>query len=241
MTDKIITNGFILAAGLGKRMRPYTDHMPKPMVPVCGKPVIDWCLDKMAAAGVTHVTVNLFYLPEVLAAHLKARQDPVITLSWETDLLDTGGGLKNALATMKGEAFYAINGDAFWIDAPGSADALTMMRDVWDDTRMDILLLLEPVERMVLTKGVGDYRIEPDGRATRARNKDGTHMFTGLRICHPRIFDGAPDGAFPFLSLMDAAETAGRLHAVVNPGAWHHISTPEELERVSREAVIPTP
>lgn len=241
MTDKMITRGFILAAGLGKRMRPYTDHMPKPMVPVCGKTVIDWCLDKMAGAGVTHVTVNLFYLPEVLAQHLKGRQNPVITLSWESDLLDTGGGLKNALATMQGDAFYAINGDAFWIDAPGSIDALTLMRNTWDDARMDILLLLEPVDRMVLTNGVGDYRIEPDGRATRARNKDGTHMFTGLRICHPRIFEGAPDGPFPFLSLMDAAEKAGRLKAVVNPGVWHHISTPEELERVSREAVIPAP
>lgn len=230
--SKKIKRGFVLAAGLGKRLRPYTDHMPKPMVPVCGKPVIDWILDHLEKAGVTNVTVNLFHMADILSAHLQQRKSPAITLSYEDELLDTGGGVKKALSTMNGEDFYIINGDAFWFDKPGE-EALIRLAQAWDPDKMDVLLLVQPVERMTLTRGVGDYDLAPDGRATRRKDQKGTHMFAGVRVCSPRMFDGTPDGAFPYLKLIDDAEAKGRLYTVVHTSDWHHISTPEELDRVN--------
>lgn len=224
---------FILAAGMGARLRPYTDKCPKPMVPVNGKPIIDYALDKLLVVNIDNVTVNLHYLGDVLEEHLSSRVRPAITLSREESLLDTGGGMKKALSTMGGKPFYALNGDALWTDGP--QPALARLATVWDSRRMDLLLLLQPVGRMVLTRGVGDYDIMPDGRAVRSKDKTGTHMWTSLRICHPRLFENTPDEPFSFLELMDKAEAAGRLYALEHDADWHHINTPEELESVEEQ------
>ncbi len=233
---KKINYAFVLAAGLGKRLRPYTDTLPKPMVPVAGRPVIDWILDHLAAIGVENVTVNLHHMADILEAHLKPRTKPRVTLSHETELLETGGGIKKALPTMQGEDFFIINGDAFWFDGPDKT-ALQRVADAWDPTKMDILLMLQPVNKMALTKGVGDYSIADDGRITRQKDLNGTHMFAGIRVCKPMMFDDTPEGPFSFLQLMDKAEQSGRLYAVVHDGDWHHISTPEELDRVNAASV----
>ncbi len=216
---------------MGSRLRPYTDTMPKPMVKVHGKPIIDHIIDKLVSSGITHVTINLYYLGNIIRDHLSKRDDITITFSEESELLETGGGLKKALHTMpKDEPFFIINGDAFWEE--DNSDILSQLSNSWNDNDMDVLLALQPVEKMLLTKGVGDYSLD-NQQATRSHTQDGDLMFAGIRLCHQRIFEGSPDGAFSFLQLMDKAEENKRLYGVKFQGEWHHISTPEELDRVN--------
>lgn len=231
---------FILAAGLGTRLRPYTDQCPKPMVRVGGQSLIARALDRLRAAGVREVVVNLHYLAPVLKTHLEEyleetrKSDPGFALhfSFEPELLDTGGGVKNALAYFEGDTpFYVIAGDSLWEDAPGH-DTLLRLAESWDGETMDILTLLQPLEAMKLTGGVGDYDLNEIGLPERRPDKGGRYMWTNIRLNHPRIYRDAPEGAFSFLALMDRAERQGRLHALVHEGAWHHISTPGDLERV---------
>ena len=223
---------FILAAGLGTRLRPYTDTLPKPMVPVNGQPIIGYILDQLVKAGVQSVTVNTHHKAEVLRDYLATRTDIPIHESFEDILLETGGGAKKALPTLGGAPFYMINGDAFCVDGPSGSALLNLAR-AYDESKMDILLLLQPVECMTLTQGVGDYDLTADNRPVRNKYKQGKYMFAGIRICHPRIFENTPDGAFPFLFLMDTAEKEGRLFAHIHDGDWHHISTPEDLDNVN--------
>ena len=224
-------HAFILAAGMGSRLRPYTDTMPKPLVTVAGAPIIDHILDKLVNAGITHVTINLHYMGDILKEHLSDRADIHITLSEEAGLLDTGGGVKNALSTLGDEPFFIINGDAFWSE--GETDIFSRLSSQWQDDNMDILLALQPIERVTLTKGVGDYLLSDQGHASRDTSQNGSMMFAGIRLCHPRIFKNTPDTAFSFLELMDKAESNNRLYGIEHLGDWHHISTPEELDRVN--------
>ncbi len=223
--------GFVLAAGKGTRLRPYTDTMPKPMVPIAGKSIIHRTLEKLEREGVSRVIVNLHHLAPVLEAHLMSIKKPQIILSHENDLLETGGGVKKALPDIGPDPFYLINGDALWDEAEHGS-ALSRLAAAWNDNTMDILLLLQPVGAMDLTDAVGDYDVAPDSRAIRNLQKNGRYMFAGVRIVHPRIFDGTQEGAFSFLSLMDRAQQKGRLYAIVHEGGWYHISTPEDLESV---------
>lgn len=222
---------FLLAAGKGTRLRPHTDTVPKPMVPVTGRSIIHRTLEKLNAAGVKEVVINLHHLAPVLEAHLAKVQHPKIVLSPEPELLETGGGVKKALQHFNGQPFYMINGDALWSDS-GDQTALKRLAEKWDPAKMDLLLLLQPIRNMKLTDGVGDYSLVADGKAVRRADKSGDLMFAGIRIVSPSLWDGTPDGAFSFLSLMDKAEAAGRLYGILHEGEWHHISTPEELARV---------
>lgn len=227
MTTDAPDHAFVLAAGLGTRLRPYTDTLPKPLVPVNGRPLLDYIFDHLKAAGVTDITVNLHHKPEPLREFLATRPDLRLTQSFEEELLDTGGGVKKALASLGPKPFYIINGDAFWL-----GDALKDLSGAFDPGHMDILLLLQPVSRMALTEGVGDYDLSSDGRAIRNKDKTGTHMFAGVRLCKPEIFAGTPEGKFSFLSLLDQAEAKGRLFGLEHAGDWHHISTPADLQAV---------
>lgn len=233
MKTQSMDHAFILAAGEGRRLRPYTDHCPKPMVKLNGKSIIDHTIDKLVAVGVRSITVNLHYMADMLAEHLSKRTDVQFNLSFEDSLLDTGGGLANALHTMNDSPFYIISGDAFWIDRE-DAPSLQILSDNWDSKTTDLSLLLQPIETMSLTHGIGDYRFDSDGKPQRTADKSGTHMFTSIRIAHPRLFDNCPQGAFSFLQLMDKAESEGRLQGIEHKGLWHHISTPEEFKRVEK-------
>lgn len=228
--NKKPTKAFILAAGKGTRLRPHTDTMPKPMVDIAGTSIIRRTIAKLAEAGVTEIVVNLHHLGDVLEEHLYKINKPKIIFSREDDLLETGGGIKKALYHFGSEPFYIINGDALWDE--GKIPALDKLAHNWND-EMDILLLLQPTRRMDLTGAVGDYHLAENGIATRAKDKNGDHMFAGIRIAHPRIFEGSPDGAFSFLSLMDKAEEAGKLYGLIHSGNWYHISTPEDLQSVN--------
>jgi MurNAc alpha-1-phosphate uridylyltransferase len=231
-TDNNITPGFILCAGFGTRMRPLTDSMPKPMVPVHGKPMIDHVLDSFAAQGINRVVINTHYLGDVLKDHLKARKDVTIALSHEDEILDTGGGIVNALPLLEDGAFYVSSGDSYLQDGEGEP-ALSRMEAAWDPEKMDILILLQPTAYMILTHGVGDYDLDKDGRAIRSLDQSGAYMFTSLRINAPSIFDAAPRGPFSYLQLLDKAQARGRLYGIVHDGQWHHISTPEDVARVN--------
>lgn len=228
----VIDKAFILAAGIGTRLRPYTDHCPKPLVKVGSKPIIDHIIDRMVEAGVKTIGINLHYKAEMLRAHLSARTDVQIIFFEETELLDTGGGILNALPLFKNMPFYVSSGDSLWIDRPSETKALERLAKTWNESQTDLSLLLQPIENMHLTQGVGDYKYDRSGMPVRALNKDGDYMFTSVRVCHPRLFDDCKIPVFSFLELMDKAQKEGRLSACIHSGDWHHISTPHELETV---------
>lgn len=233
MPATIPDKAFILAAGLGTRLRPLTDDRPKPMVSVLGKPMIDHTLEALKAVGVKSCIVNTHYKADVLHDHLKGRTAPEIILSHEQELLNTGGGIAKMISEFNAP-FYIINGDSFWEDTNGNT--LELIAQHWNPEKMDILMLLQPVSSMKLTKGVGDYDLDSEGRATRSLSQTGTAMFTSIRINHPRIFESRKTGAqaepFSYLALMDEAQQKGRLYGILNPGQWHHISTPEDVRSV---------
>lgn len=228
MPDK----AFILAAGKGTRLRPYTDTIPKPMVEIAGSSIIKRIIEKLAVEDVTEIIVNTHHLADVMEAHLAEVKTPRITISRETELLESGGAVKKALLHFGDTPFFIINGDALW-DEEENTTALKKLAKAWDGSKMDILLLLQPIDKHHLTDFVGDYHLASDGMATRSHDKNGQYMFAGIRIAHPRIFEESPDGAFSFLELMDKAESKNRLYAVPHDGNWYHISTPEDLESVN--------
>lgn len=228
----MFTKAFILAAGMGSRLRPYTDTLPKPMVPVDGRAIVDHTLDHLVRAGITDVAMNLHYRADILRDHLRGRTAPAIAFSEEDSLLDTGGGIKNALGMMGDKPFFCFSGDTLWEDGPGG-DTLHRLAAAWDDDTMDLLLLLQPVEKMTLTPPSCDYDIDDTGRPVRSRAKTGKFFWPSIRIIHPRLFDHTPDGPFSFLELMDRAESQGRLAALEHDGICHHITTPDDLDRVN--------
>ncbi len=223
-------HAFILAAGQGTRLRPYTDTVPKPLVSINDRPLLDYTIDKLKKSGIQNLTINAHYLGDSIVNYAQSIKGLTVQISREDALLDTGGGIKNALNTIGNNPFYIINGDALWDD--NEIGVFDRLADAWNPEKMDILLLLQPLSQMHLTEGVGDYDIKDNGQAVRSLDKTGSMMFGGIRIANPDIFDNTPDGAFSFLTLMDKAENEDRLYAVVHDSNWHHISAPQDLERV---------
>lgn len=213
----------ILAAGFGTRMRPLTDTMPKPLVPVAGVPLIDRIIDRLADAGVRRIVVNAHYKAGMLADHLAART-PEILLSYEPALLDTGGGIKNALALL-GETFFVVNSDILWLD--GRVSPLHRLARIWDEERLDGLLLVQRTTTALGYDGPGDFIVAPDGGLRRRKEREiAPHLFAGIQLLHRRLFDAAPGGAFSLNLLWDRAIADGRLAAMVHDGEWYHVGTP---------------
>ena len=229
---------FILGAGFGTRLRPYTNERPKPMVEINGQSIITRIMDKLIAVGVKDAYVNTHYLADVLADHLisyEKQHDIAIHLSHETNILDTGGGIKNILPEFRDGPFYVIAGDSLWTD--GDMPALTQLANHWDGSKMDILTLMQPLKRMVLTKGIGDYTFKDEYHVKRSLDKSGTHMWTNIRINDPALFENyeletQKNKSFSVLPLLDACEKKGRFYALEHDADWHHISTAEDLESV---------
>ncbi|HEX9465337.1 MAG TPA: nucleotidyltransferase family protein [Alphaproteobacteria bacterium] len=218
----------VLAAGLGKRMRPLTETMPKPLLPVAGRTLLDRVLDRLEEVPLDRVVVNLHYFRDTMTAHLAGRRTPLIELSPEVELLETGGGVKNALPKLGAPPFYVANADVLWLD--GKVSALARLARAWDDATMDALLLLHPAVTAVGYDGAGDYLIDPLGRLRRRRPHEvAPFIFAGVQILHPRIFAGAPDGRFSLNLVYDRAEAAGRLWGLRHDGLWFHVGTPEGL------------
>jgi MurNAc alpha-1-phosphate uridylyltransferase len=220
----------VLAAGLGERMRPLTDRMPKPLVPVAGKPLIDHVLDRLAAAGVERAVVNVHYLADMIERHLKDRTKPRIVISDEREnLLDTGGGVVKALGAIGQEPFFHVNSDTIWID--GVKPNLERLAEAFDRATMDVLLLLAPVSTSIGYPGRGDFTMAPDGRLTKRGERDiAPFVYAGAAILRPELFQGAPAGAFSLTTLFNRAAEAGRLHGLRLEGVWMHVGTPEAIK-----------
>jgi N-acetyl-alpha-D-muramate 1-phosphate uridylyltransferase len=223
----------VLAAGLGKRMRPLTATRPKPLVEVAGKSLLDHSLDRLRAAGVRKAVVNVHYLAEVLEAHVRNRVKGIeIAVSDErAQLLETGGGLVRALPLIDTDPFLVVNSDNLWVDGP--VDTLRLLAAGWDGSRMDALLLLVPLARAHCHKGRGDFHMTAAG-ALRRRKRDGVapFVFTGVQIVSKRLLAGElPEGPFSTNLLWDRAMAAGRLFGQVHQGLWFDIGAPANIAK----------
>jgi N-acetyl-alpha-D-muramate 1-phosphate uridylyltransferase len=222
------TRAMVLAAGLGLRMRPLTETRPKPLIEVAGRTMLDRALDSLAGVGVTDAVVNTHYLGAMIHDHMAARTTPRVAFSDESALLDTGGGVALVLGRLGAEPFYVVNADVVWLD--GHSPALARLARTWDDGRMDACLMVHSTVRAIGYEGRGDFVVDPLGLA--ARRPEGhvaPYVFTGVQILHPRLFAGAPDGAFSLNRLYDKAAAAGRLYAMVHDGEFFHVGTPDAL------------
>jgi MurNAc alpha-1-phosphate uridylyltransferase len=219
----------VLAAGFGTRMRPLSSRIPKPLVKVGDRALIDHCLDGLAEAGVETAVVNVHYLADLVEAHVAGRASPSVVISDERDaLLDTGGGIKQALPLLGPEPFILRNSDSFWLEGVRrNLDWLTM---TWDGERMDGLLLLASTVPAVGYAGRGDFFLDKDGRLSRRRERTvAPFAYAGAAILHPRLLDGAPDGAFSLNKLFDRAIEAGRLFGARLDGIWINVETPKAV------------
>jgi MurNAc alpha-1-phosphate uridylyltransferase len=226
--------GLVLAAGLGKRMRPLTDKVPKPLVRLKGRALIDHVLDRLAAAGVARAVVNVHYLADSLEAHVAHRKRPEITISDERGkILDTGGAVVQALSKLGSQPFLIHNSDSVWIEGVGSN--LERLFAAWDPDKMDSLMLLASATSSLGYEGPGDFGMGNDGRLVRRGERQMVpFVFTGVSIAHPRMFDGAPHGAFSLNRVWDAAIETGRLYGIRLDGLWMHVGTPEALTEAER-------
>jgi MurNAc alpha-1-phosphate uridylyltransferase len=229
-----LSTAMVLAAGMGTRMRPLTDTIPKPLVRLKGKPLIDHVLDRIAAAGIEHAIVNVHHYADKLEAHLAGRKRPRITISDERGvLLDTGGGVVKALPKLGPNPFLIHNSDSVWIEGIGSN--LARLIAAWDPSRMDSLMLVAIGATSLGYEGHGDFNMTPDGLiARRTEHREAPFVFTGVSIAHPRLFEGAPQGRFSLNALWDRAIERGRLYGVRLDGMWMHVGTPEAVQEAEK-------
>lgn len=223
-----ITTAMILAAGLGSRMRPITNTLPKPLVRVGGKALMDWTLDEFGKSGVTKAVVNVHHLAPLICAHVSARKTPSIVISDETDLLlETGGGIVKALPVIGTAPFLAANTDAFTVNS--SMNAATRLQSAWTNA-VDAVLLLHPIERTHGFDGPGDFsldhagRLVPRGTAARA-----PFVYAGTQLLRPEIFAGEKAEPFSMWRIWQRLMETGRITGVVQDGDWFHVGTPEAI------------
>ena len=225
-----IESAMVMAAGLGKRMRPLTATRPKPLVRVAGKPLIDHSLDRIEAAGIAHVVVNVHYLADALEAHLAAQKRSfTIGISDERDLLlETGGGMVKALPQLTGDPILIVNSDNIWTDGP--EDSIRHLARHWDGDRMDALLLVIRQASATGHGGKGDFHMDPNGQLSRRKpGRIAPFVYTGIQLISPRLLDGAPEGPFSTNILWDRAIAAGRLFGLSHMGQWFDVGTPARI------------
>jgi N-acetyl-alpha-D-muramate 1-phosphate uridylyltransferase len=233
------TSAFVLAAGKGERMRPLTNTIPKPLVQLGGRPLIDHVLNRLSAAGIRKAVINVHYLADKLEKHLAHRSAPKIVISDERkELLDTGGGVLHALPKLGHAPFIIHNSDSVWIEGLGSN--LDRLLEAWDEKAMDSLMLVAPLAASIGYDGLGDFHMDPVGRLTRQSGaKMAPFVFAGVSIAHPRLFDGAPQGPFSLNRLWNDAISKGRLYGLRLEGIWMHVGTPQALAEA--EAALAQP
>jgi MurNAc alpha-1-phosphate uridylyltransferase len=224
------TKAMIMAAGLGTRMRPLTNTMPKPLVKVAGRTLIDRVMDRLVATGVTMIVVNVHYMADQIVDHLAKRKDVEIRISDESaELLDSGGGIYHALSHFDGEAFFHANSDTVW--AEGAGRALDKLKASWRPDAMDALMLLAPTVNTVCYDGIGDFMMDSDGLLSRVPEKRiAPFVWMSMEILHPRLFDEAPKGGkFSINPLWDKAIAKKRLYGQRLDGVWMHIDRPDAI------------
>jgi MurNAc alpha-1-phosphate uridylyltransferase len=222
-------SAMVLAAGLGTRMRPYNGHVPKPLVTIGGKSLIDHGLDRLADAGVERAVVNVHHLADTLERHLASRKKPQIVISDERgELLGTGGGIAKALPTLGDAPFFLVNSDTLWLD--GAKPNFARLGEAFDPDIMDALLLLAPTTGSIGYEGRGDYAMLPDGRLHRRTEQDVVpFIYAGAAILTPALFADPPTGAFALTWLFDRAGAMGRLFGLRLEGVWMHVGTPDAV------------
>jgi MurNAc alpha-1-phosphate uridylyltransferase len=223
------SKAMVLAAGLGVRMRPLTDWMPKPLVRVAGRALLDHVLDKLGDAGVSEAVVNVHYLPDQIIDHTAGRTRPRVIISDERDaVLGTGGGVVKALPLLGDAPFFHLNADTLWID--GVRPNLGRLAEAFDPARMDILLLMAPTTSSIGYSGRGDYAMQPDG-ALRKRKEHQVvpFVYAGAAIMSPSLFANAPTGEFSLTKLFDSANEQERLFGLRLDGVWMHVGTPDAV------------
>jgi len=233
----LIDTAMVMAAGLGKRMRPLTATRPKPLVDVMGKPLIDHVIDHLEAAHITRLIVNVHYLADALEAHLAKHSTGLeLFISDERGkLLETGGGLMHAKALIGERPFFCVNADNFWIDGP--VPALNLLRQRWDDDRMDALLLMVPHARAHCHSGRGDFHLDGNGLVSRRKtSRIAPFVWTGIQILHPRLLDAPPSDKFSTNIFWDRAIATGRCYGMVHQGLWFDVGTPPAIKQT--EAII---
>lgn len=215
----------ILAAGLGKRMRPLTATQPKPMVRVAGKPLIDHVLDRLGDAGVSKAVVNVHYLADALEAHVSERTNPAVVISDERALLlETGGGMVKAQSLLP-DPFFTVNADNIWLDGP--YDAFRELSEMWDADKMDALLLLVPHSGAFNYRGKGDFHMDANGRISRRRSgRIAPFIYSGIQLVSHRLLRDAPEGAFSTNILWSRAIEEGRLYGLCFAGEWFEVGEP---------------
>ena len=219
----------VFAAGLGTRMRPISDTIPKPLVKVAGKALIDHCLDLFEKAGLKRAIVNVHYLADQIETHLKGRIRPEIIISDErAKLLDQGGGIKKVLTLFDALPFYICNTDAFWIEGPVSN--ITRLANQWDPQRMDALLLVAPTKTSVGVDWQGDFHMDAQGRLTkRAESETADFVYSGVGIIKPQLFEREEQDVFRLAPFLFEAALKGRLFGQVLEGQWLHVGTPAAI------------
>jgi MurNAc alpha-1-phosphate uridylyltransferase len=231
-----IDRAMVLAAGFGTRMRPLTDALPKPLVPVAGKALIDHVLDRLADAEVTTAVVNVHHMADAIEQHLKGRTRPKILISDERgELLGTGGGVVKALPLLGDKPFFHVNSDTIWIE--GVTPNLGRLAAMFDPAEMDAVVLLAATATSIGYDGRGDFAMAPDGRLTRRSEREVVpFVYAGAAVLSPALFADAPKGAFSLNTLFDRAIDAGRLFGLRLEGAWMHVGTPAAIK--AAEAAI---
>lgn len=223
------TTAMVLAAGLGLRMRPLTEHRPKPLVEVAGKALLDHVLDRLKEVDVGTAVVNVHYLPDQIIQHVATRQAPRVIVSDERDVvLGTGGGVVKALPQLGAEPFYHLNADTMWID--GVQPNLARLADAFDPATMDILLLMAPTANSIGYSGAGDYAMMTDGTLRRRKEHQIVpFVYAGAAIMSPQIFRDAPQGEFSLTKIFDRAAEQERLFGLRLEGVWMHVGTPDAI------------
>lgn len=223
------TSAIVLAAGLGKRMLPLTATMPKPLVRVGGRTLIDFALDRLGEAGMTMVVVNVHHFADMLEAHLRTRPSPLVVISDEREaVLETGGGVKKALPLLGAAPFITFNSDSIWVE--GAQPNLSRLIEAWDPAEMDILMLVAPRDTSVGYEGEGDFGMAPSGRLQRRKPGERVpFVYAGVAIVKPEMVQGTPDGPFSANFFYDRAIANGRLYGLELDGQWLHVGEPHAI------------
>ncbi|WP_120498459.1 nucleotidyltransferase family protein [Kiloniella sp. EL199] len=226
-----IKTGMVLAAGFGKRMRPITETIPKPLVKVLGAPMLESIIAKLRAAGIHKIVVNGFYLKDQIQSFVESYDDPMVVFSEEHEILETGGGVTQALSLLGHDPFVVVNGDVCWLD--GTEAAIKRLMNTWNSNTMDILLLVHPKSKAYGYEGAGDFFLQNDQKLSRrGEATSAPYVYAGIQILHPNLFSDAPEGAFSLNEIFDKALASDRLYGLEHDGEWFHVGTPEGLREV---------
>ena len=225
----------ILAAGRGSRMGELTNEIPKPLIKVNGKCLIDYIIDKAVEAGINDLVVNVSYLGDKIVEHLNKRKDVDIKFSYEEERLETGGGVKKALPLLGDKPFFAVNSDAFWV-AQGNENLFIEMNKKWEDSKSkkDMMLMFQPMSKAYGHGGIGNYQIIDENNFVRnvdyTQDKKFNYIYGGVQIIKPEVFIDSPCGVFSLRYIFDKLEKIDKLGYFCHEGYWFHVGTPDMIK-----------